>query len=190
MSKQQPGSAPVAAGVCYMTRDEVREHVAKNAAESGDKRAVEIYDYESRKLAEPVPMATVSRVVQDARRVFAELRAAHPGEPDKALRKRMMDADPRFKSMGDRQTGTHTVMFKKLTCRDTPPEHLRVILEMMQMRARQESGATDPAAATQEVTAFFSSRVKAVQEATPAAAPRAEEGNSDEEEEGGQQACQ
>lgn len=173
--------APTASGVCCMTRDEVREHVRRNAEATGDKRSVEIYDYESRKLAEPVPMAALGALVADVRRVYTELRAAHPAEADKALRKRMMDADPRFKSMGDKKSGTHVVMFKKLTARDTPPEHLRVIVEMMQMRARHErAGGVGAEAATQEVTAFFSSRVKAVQEQAPPVSAAGDD--SDEEE--------
>ena len=180
MSSAPP--TPTASGVCYMTRDQVREEVERNAKANGDKRQVEIYDYETRALGGgTVPMAQLVTLVAEARRGYMELRRAHPEETDKALRKRMMDADPRFKSMGDKRSGTHVTLFKKLTARDTPREHLRVIEEMMQMRARHEqvgSGA-GAEAATQEVTAYFSTRIKAVHEKHP----QAPEVHSDEEEE-------
>lgn len=166
-----------------MTREQIREEVERNAKASGDKRQVEIYDYETRTLSGgAVPMAQLSGLVAEARRVYVGLRQEHPGETDKALRKRMMDADPRFKSMGDKQSGTHVTLFKKLTTRDTPPEHLRVILEMMEMRARHEqAGGAGAEAATKEVTAYFSSRIKAVHEKMPPSSAAADAPEEDEE---------
>ena len=172
---------PVASGMRYMTSDQLRAEVEQNAKAGAGHRNVEIYDYSSRRLDSVLPMKTLNALLRDVRCTYLALRLAHPDDTDAALRERMMSAEARFRGVGDPDTGTHTVIFCKVTNRDTPDEHMKVLSEMMQMRARHERDTTTGTLEknTAEISAYFSTRIRRVHEDSPT--PAATEAPTDDD---------
>jgi hypothetical protein len=160
-----------ATNIRYMTGTEAREEAEREATAKSGNRNVEMYDWEVRRMEQAVPMASVRQLIQDVRRLYMELRNTQPENSDNELRIKIMETEQRYKHMGDEKEGTHHVLFNKITNRDTPHEHLKVIVEMVAMRERHEKPAVTMDAATAEVSAYFGSRVKDVHERFPVKEP-------------------
>jgi len=155
--------------VSYMTAEQVKADVmAKNEGKN-----VEIYDWEVTRLEKAVPMDTVASMVSEVRKRYLEVRASNPSDDDDAIRERLMAADPKVRSFGadSAQGGTHHVLFLKLTNRDTPPEHLKVVAEMIMLRAKHEASTAGVEAQSAEISQYFTTRVKDVTTRYPVKEP-------------------
>lgn len=153
----------------YMTAEQVRADViAKNEGKN-----VEVYDWEVTRLEKAVPMETVAAMVSEVRKRYMEVRAANPADDDDAIRERLMAADPKVRSFGADSTdgGTHHVLFLKLTNRDTPPEHLKLVAEMIMLRAKHETSTAGVEAHSAEISQYFTTRVKDVTTRYPVKEP-------------------
>lgn len=144
-----------------MSPDEVRQRAERDAA-SG--RTVEMFDWEYRKLDTPVPASVVRETIIRARGHYLNLRKGSvPPPTDEELRQQMFASDASFKAIGDPATGTHPTLFEKVTKPELPQDHLRLILQMIDMRRSQENGMPLEQA-TAQVTEFFKTRVARVVE--------------------------
>jgi len=155
--------------VSYMTAEQVKADViAKNEGKN-----VEIYDWEITRLEKAVPMETVASMVSEVRKRYMEVRAANPSDDDDAIRERLMAADPKVRSFGAESTqgGTHHVLFLKLTNRETPPEHLKLVAEMIMLRAKHEASTAGVEAHSAEISQYFTTRVKDVTTRYPVKEP-------------------
>ena len=155
--------------VSYMTAEQVKADViAKNEGKN-----VEVYDWEVTRLEKAVPMETVASMVSEVRKRYLEVRAANPSDDDDAIRERLMAADPKVRSFGADSTdgGTHHVLFLKLTNRDTPPEHLKLVAEMIMLRAKHETSTAGVEAHSAEISQYFTTRVKDVTTRYPVKEP-------------------
>ena len=175
------GLPPNATNIRYMTGAEARAEAEREAKSKSGNRTVSMYDWEVRRMEQAVPMASVKKLITDVRRLYTELLSGNPEQTDEEVRVKIMDLEPRFKQMGDEKEGTHHVLFNKITNRDTPQEHLKVIVEMVAMRERHEKPAVTLEAATAEVSAYFGSRVKDVHERFPVKEPELFHVDKDEE---------
>ena len=167
--------------VSYMTAEQVRADVlAKNEGKN-----VEVYDWEVTRLEKAVPMETVAGMVTEVRKRYMEVRAANPADDDDVIRERLMAADPKVRSFGadSSEGGTHHVLFLKLTNRDTPPEHLKVVAEMIMLRAKHEASTSGVEAHSAEISQYFSTRVKDVTTRFPVKEPNLFHVDKDPEEE-------
>ena len=152
-----------------MTAEQVKADViAKNEGKN-----VEVYDWEVTRLEKAVPMETVASMVSEVRKRYMEVRAANPSDDDDAIRERLMAADPKMRSFGADSTdgGTHHVLFLKLTNRDTPPEHLKLVAEMIMLRAKHETSTAGVEAHSAEISQYFTTRVKDVTTRYPVKEP-------------------
>ena len=155
--------------VSYMTAEQVKADViAKNEGKN-----VEVYDWEVTRLEKAVPMETVASMVSEVRKRYMEVRAANPSDDDDPIRERLMAADPKVRSFGADSTdgGTHHVLFLKLTNRDTPPEHLKLVAEMIMLRAKHETSTAGVEAHSAEISQYFTTRVKDVTTRYPVKEP-------------------
>ena len=155
--------------VSYMTAEQVKADVlAKNEGKN-----VEIYDCEITRLEKAVPMETVAGIVTEIRKRYMEVFTGSPDTPDDEIRERLMAADPRVRTFGAdaSEGGTHHVLFLKLTNRDTPPEHLKVIKEMIMLRAKHETSSSTVEAHSAEISQYFTTRVKDVTTRFPVKEP-------------------
>jgi hypothetical protein len=107
------------------------------------------------------------------RKRYLEVRAANPSDDDDSIRERLMAADPKVRSFGADSTdgGTHHVLFLKLTNRDTPPEHLKLVAEMIMLRAKHETSTAGVEAHSAEISQYFTTRVKDVTTRYPVKEP-------------------